>query len=114
MLVFDVDSLGERFRTLTDKRHRRGIRYRLDVLLVLLVLAKLGGADHPSAIGDWVSSRSEVLRAALHLPLPRLPHANTFRRIMEEVVSAQELETTLSAFVRTLPGVGRSVLIAID
>jgi len=114
MLVFDVDSLGERFRTLTDKRHRRGIRYRLDLLLVLLVLAKLGGADHPSAIGDWVSSRSKALRAALHLPLPRLPHANTFRRIMEEVVSAQELETTLSAFVRTLPGVGRSVLIAID
>ena len=42
MIVFDVNSLGERFRALTDKRHRRGIRYRLDLLLVLLVLAKLG------------------------------------------------------------------------
>ena len=114
MMVFDVDSLGERLRTLTDKRHRRGVRYQLDVLLVLLVLAKLGGADHPSAIGDWLRSRSKVLRAALHLPFPRLPHANTFRRIMEEVVSPEELETTFSAFIRTLPGVGRSVLIAID
>ena len=38
MIVFDVNSLGERFRALTDKRHRRGIRYRLDLLLVLLVL----------------------------------------------------------------------------
>jgi len=114
MLVFDLDSLGERLRTLTDKRHRRGIRYRLDVLLVLLVLAKLGGADQPSAIGDWLRSRSKVLRAALHLRLPRLPHANTFRRIMDEVVSPEELETTFSAFVQTLPGVGRSVLIALD
>lgn len=114
MMVFDVDSLGERFRTLTDKRSRRGIRYRLDVLLVLLVLAKLGGADQPSAIGDWLHSRSKALRAALHLPHSRLPHANTFRRIMKEVISPEELETILSAFVRTLPGVGRSVLIAID
>jgi predicted transposase YbfD/YdcC len=114
MMVFDVDSLGERFRTLTDTRHRRGIRYRLDVLLVLLVVAKLGGADHPSAMGDWLHSRSTELRAMLHLPLPRLPHANTLRRIMEKVVSPEELETTLSAFIRTLPRVGRSVLIAID
>lgn len=114
MLVFDLDSLGERLRTLTDKRHRRGIRYRLDVLLVLLVLAKLGGADQPSAIGDWLRSRSKALRAALCLPLPRLPHPNTFRRIMDEVVSPEELETTFSAFVQTLPGVGRSVLIALD
>ena len=114
MMVFDVDSLGERLRTLTDKRHRRGIRYRLDVLLVLLVLAKLGGADQPSAIGDWLRSRSKALRVALRLPLPRLPHPNTFRRIMDEVVSPEELETTFSAFVQTLPGVGQSVLIALD
>ena len=114
MLVFDVDSLGERLRALSDRRHRRGIRYRLDLLLVLLVLAKLGGADHPSAIGDWLQCRSKALRTALHLPWPRLPHTNTFRRIMEEVVSPEELETALRAFVRTLPGVGRSALIAID
>jgi predicted transposase YbfD/YdcC len=114
MLVFDVDSLGERLRTLSDRRHRRGIRYRLDLLLVLLVLAKLGGADHPSAIGDWLQCRSKALRTALHLPWPRLPHTNTFRRIMEEVVSPEELETAFRAFVRTLPGVGRSALIAMD
>jgi len=52
--VFDVASLGECFRTLSDKRHRRGIPYQLDVLLVLLAVAKLGGADQPSAIGDWL------------------------------------------------------------
>lgn len=114
VVVFDVDSLGERFRALTDKRHRRGIRYRLDFLLVLVVLAKLGGADHPSAIGDWVQGRSKVLRTALRLPWPRFPHANTFRRILEKVVSPEELEETFSVFIRTLPRVGRSALIAFD
>lgn len=114
MTIFDVDSLGERFRALTDKRHRRGIRYRLDALLVLLVLAKLGGADYASAIGDWLSCRSEALRTALHLTWRRVPHANTLRRIMEEVVSPEEVDATVSAFLRTLPQVGRSALIAFD
>jgi predicted transposase YbfD/YdcC len=114
LLVFDVESLAERFRALTDTRHRRGIRYRLDLLLVLLVFAKLGGADSPSAIGDWLQARSQVLRTALRLPWPRVPHANTFRRIMDQVVSPDELDATLSAFLRALPGVGQSVLIALD
>jgi len=45
MTVLDVASLDECFRTLSDKRHRREIRYQRDVLRVLLALAKLGGAD---------------------------------------------------------------------
>ena len=114
MVVFDVNSLGERCRALTDKRHRRGVRHRLDALLVLLVLAKLGGADYPSAIGDWLQCRSKVLRTALHLPWRRMPHANTFRRILEDIVFPEELDAIFSTFLRTLPQVGRSALIAFD
>ena len=113
-LVFDVGSLGERFRALPDRRHRRGVRYPLEILLVLIVLAKLGGADHPSAIAGWLRARTEAVRAAFHLPRRRLPHANTYRRILDEVVPPADLETTVSAFLREQPGAGHSVLIAID
>lgn len=82
--------------------------------LILIVLAKLAGEDRPSGIADWVSHRTDALRAALHLRRPRLPHHNTFRRILQEVVCPEELETTVAAFLRDLPRVGRSVLIAID
>jgi predicted transposase YbfD/YdcC len=112
--VLDISSLATHLASLTDKRHRRGVRYSLAVVLILIVLAKLAGEDRPSGIGDWVRQRKDLLRAALHLTRPRLPHPNTFRRILAEVVSPEELETTTAAFVRDLPRTGRSVLIAID
>lgn len=113
-VAFDVESLMARLAALTDPRKRRGIRYSLAVILILIVLAKLAGEDRPSAIGDWVRHRTDVLRGALHLRRARLPHQNTFRRILTEVVSPAELETTVATFLRDLPRSGQSVLIAID
>ena len=113
-LVFDVGSLAACLATLTDPRHRRGIRYALGEILVLIVLAKLAGEDHPSAIADWLAVRATALREALPLRRPRLPHLNTYRRILAEVVSPDELERTVSAFLRDLPQTGRGVLIAMD
>lgn len=113
-VAFDVESLMARLAALTDPRKRRGIRYSLAVILILIVLAKLAGEDRPSAIGDWVRHRTDVLRGALHLRRARLPHQNTFRRILTEVVSPTELETTVATFLRDLPRSGQSVLIAID
>jgi predicted transposase YbfD/YdcC len=113
-LVFDVGSLAARLASLTDKRGRRGIRYSLTVILLLIVLAKLGGEDRPSGIADWLTYRAAALREALHLRHPRLPHHNTYRRILAEVVSPEELEATLGDFLRNLPRTGRGVLIAMD
>lgn len=113
-VVFDVGSLAARLASLADKRHRRGIRYALAEILVLIVLAKLAGQDHPSAIATWLAQRTQLLRAALHLRRPRLPHLNTYRRILADGVAPDELETTVSAFLRERPQAGRSVLIAID
>jgi predicted transposase YbfD/YdcC len=114
VLLFDLGSLAARLASLTDKRHRRGVRYSLAVILVLIVLAKLAGEDRPSGIADWVSNRTDALREALHLRRPRLPHQNTYRRILVEVVSPTDLETTVAAFLQDLPRTGRSILIAID
>jgi predicted transposase YbfD/YdcC len=113
-MVFDVGSLWNRLEQLTDTRRKRGRRYRLSVVLVLLVLAKLAGQDRPSGIADWVSARKEQLLVALQLPLQRLPHHNTYRRIIEQVVDPEELERTVSDFFRGLPRSGRSVVVAID
>lgn len=112
--LFDVGSLAEQLAPLTDSRRPRGIRYPLPALLVLVVLAKLAGEDRPSGIADWVRLRKDTLREALHLARAAMPHPNTFRRILADVVSATELETRVQAFFRHLPEVGTSVLIAID
>jgi predicted transposase YbfD/YdcC len=43
-----------------------------------------------------------------------MPHHNTYRRILAEAVSPEELDRTVGEYLCSLPGVGRSVLIAID
>ena len=112
--VFELGRLAERLTTLTDSRQRKGLRYPLTPLLVLIVLAKLAGADSPSGIADWISSRGRQLREVLHLSWTRMPHHNTYRRVFAQVVTPEELDRVVSAHLQSLPGVGQSVLIAID
>ena len=72
--VIDAGSLYERFKMIEDRRKKRGIRYSLPTVLLLIVLAKLCGEDKPYGIADWVQNRKAMLVDALHLKYPRLPH----------------------------------------
>ncbi len=112
--VFSLGSLYGYLAKLTDRRKRCGIRYPLATILVLAILAKLCGQDKPYGIADWVHQRQSFLVEALRLKRGRLPHHTTYRRIFESVLSGEELEHTLSAFIRQLPQVSQAVVIAID
>ncbi len=111
---FELGRLVERLATLTDTRQRKGLRYQLTPVLVLIILAKLAGADSPSAIADWVNSRGDQLCALLRLSWKRMPHHHTYRRILERVVSPEELDQVVCTHLTSLPGVGWSDLIALD
>lgn len=113
-IVFDVGSLAAHLARLTDQRRPRGIRYALGIALVLIALAKLAGEDRPSGIADWVNLRADALRAALRIRRPRLPHHNTYRRILASAVAPDELEATVGEFLRGLPRADTEELIAID
>lgn len=113
-LVFSLNSLYAFLLKLTDQRKRRGIRYSLATVMVLLILAKLCGQDKPSGIAEWAQNRSEFLVPALQLKRTCLPHHSTYRRILETGLDGQELEQVISEFVTQLPQVGHSVVIVID
>jgi hypothetical protein len=49
----DAPGLLALLARVTDPRHRRGIRYRLAVILVLAVCAALAGARSFIAIAEW-------------------------------------------------------------
>lgn len=112
--VFDLKGLWERLGQLTDRRGERGRRYALAPLLLLVVLAKLAGQDTPVGIADWVGERAADLGPALHLPWARMPHHNTFRRVLACVVEPAELDHLVSQHLLSLPGVGHSRLIGFD
>ncbi len=112
--VFDLASLLTCLRSLSDRRCPKGMRYPLAPVLLLIILAKLAGEDKPQAIADWIAARGPLLRQALGLPWRRMPHHNTYRRILEGAITPGELDRAVGEYLASLPGVGQSVLIAID
>lgn len=85
--IYDLGSLYTDFQRLTARRKARGVRYSLAVILLLMVLAKLCGASHPSGIAEWVAHRAEQLAELLQLKWKSMPQHSTYRRILAEVVT---------------------------
>jgi predicted transposase YbfD/YdcC len=111
---FDVGSLYANFCQLRDKRKAKGMRYRLETILVVMVLAKICGEDNPSGIAEWAKHRTEFLCEALKLERKSMPHHSTYRRIAEDVICVEELEQMLSEMWSAKRFFGRQVLLAID
>lgn len=113
-MVIDVGSLYTKFQSLRDKRSPKGLRYELVNVLVMVTMAKICGQDTPSGIADWVKHRSSQFIQALHLKRQSMPHHSTYRRILGEVISVEELEQVVSTYLTEKKFFGKQVLIAID
>jgi predicted transposase YbfD/YdcC len=97
-VVFSLQPLLERLQTLTDKRKARGIRYPLDVLLLVAVLARLAGASRLEPMADWARLRATELTALLGLPRTSMPHQSTWSRVFGHAVDVAQLEQVLGQF----------------
>lgn len=91
-VVYEEQSLYDYFNRMADPRKERGKRYSLVTLLVLIFLAKMGGADTPSAIADWVRARRDKMVELLHLTYCRMPHHNTYRRVFANILDEEAFE----------------------
>jgi predicted transposase YbfD/YdcC len=94
--------LAEAFAHLTDQRKKRGVRYALAPLLVILVLAKLCAADTPTDIADWAEYRAQKLKKALKLSWKRMPHHATWRRILASAIDLTQFEGLAGTFLQQL------------
>lgn len=112
--VISVGHLLSYLMRVKDCRKRRGIRYRLEIILALFILAKLCGQNKVYGIADWAQQRSEYLVEALELERKSLPHHSTYRRILTDVVDGDELEQIVAEYLAQLPKSGQEVVIAID
>ncbi|MGE5374602.1 MAG: transposase family protein, partial [Bacteroidota bacterium] len=88
---FEKGSVYDRFCKLTELRGVNGKRYELEGILTIVVLAKLCGEDKPLGIAEWAKHRKEELVKFLGLNWSRMPHHNTYRRILAYKVYEQEV-----------------------
>ena len=97
-LEFERGSVYDRLGRLTDLRGMNGKRYELPTVLMIVVLAKLCGEDKPLGIAEWANHRQEELVELLHLDWPRMPHHNTYRRILAYAVYEEEVERLVGEY----------------
>jgi predicted transposase YbfD/YdcC len=95
---FDCGSVYDWLCQLTDTRKAKGKRYRLETVLMIIVLAKLCGCDRPMEIAEWANNRREQLVKLLCLERATLPHYNTYRRIMAYGVYQEEIESLVGEY----------------
>jgi predicted transposase YbfD/YdcC len=112
--IIDLRHLLSYLQQVKDGRKRRGVRYRIEIILVLFILAKLCGENKIYGIADWAQQQSEYLIGALGLKYKRLPHHSTYRRVMSDEVEGDDLERLMGAYLSQLPRHGQDVVIAID
>ena len=97
-ILYDVGSVYEGLSKLTDIRKAQGKLYRLETVLMIVVLAKLCGEDKPLGIAEWAKNRQEELVNLLGLNKSQMPHHNTYRRILAYTVYAEEVERLVGQY----------------
>ena len=112
--IINIKHLLSYLMRVKDGRKRRGLRYRMEIILVLFILAKLCGQNKVYGIADWAQQQSEYLTGALGLKRKRLPHHSTYRRILTDEVDGEDLEQLVGEYLFQLPRSGQDTVIAID
>ncbi|MBK7453116.1 MAG: ISAs1 family transposase [Anaerolineales bacterium] len=97
-VVYDKGSVYGRLQTLTDKRKARGKRYSLTTLLMIVLLAKLSGADSPTAIAEWGIHHQDEVEALLLIQPKRMPERSTYRRLLAYKVYETEIERMVGEY----------------
>lgn len=97
-ILYDVGSVYEGLLKLTDIRKPKGKLYRLETVLMIVMLAKLCGEDKPLGIAEWAKHRQEQLVQLLMLSRPSMPSHHTVRRILAHTVYAEEVERLVGEY----------------
>lgn len=113
-IIYDLESLFAYLLRVTDPRHPRGKQYPLELLIVLILLAKLCGESTPTGIADWVAYRIEALVAMKLLPKNKAPCHMTYRRVLQLIVSPDELERLLSEYHQNCLKTGTELVFSLD
>jgi predicted transposase YbfD/YdcC len=97
-VIFDKGSIYDRLHKLSDLRKARGKRYSLVTLLMIILMAKLCGANTPMDIAEWGENQKEEIHKLLKIKRPEMPTHSTYRRILAHKVYVQEIERMVGEY----------------
>jgi predicted transposase YbfD/YdcC len=113
-IIYDLKSLLALLLRVTDPRKAKGKQYSIEILLMLTLLAKLCGENTPSGIADWVAYRVDQLVEMRILPKRKAPCHMTYRRLLQFIVSPDELERLMSEYHQACLKKGTEIVFSMD
>ena len=60
--VINIGDLYEALKQIEDKRQEKGKRYTVEILLMVIILAKLCGENTPYGMAEWAKMRAGELQ----------------------------------------------------
>lgn len=105
-VVYDQGSVYGRLQHLTDLRKARGKRYSLVTIMMIVLLAKLSGANSPTEIAEWGMHHQEEVERLLKIKLKRMPERSTYRRVLAYKVYETEVERMVGEYNQAGKGGG--------
>jgi predicted transposase YbfD/YdcC len=112
-IVYDVGSLYGWFIGISDPRGVKGKRYSLEMLLVIIFMAKLAGKDKPEEIADWAKNHAEELAQLLGLRRVWMPSHSTIRRVFHNILDEAEFDRMAQEYQQQ-EGSGAGEVLALD
>lgn len=113
-MIYDLNSLFGYLLQVPDTRKAKGKQYPLPSLLILILLAKLGGEDKPTGITEWVAHRIENLVKMKLLTKAKTPCHMTYRRILQDTIQPEEFERLVSEYHQNCLETGQEVILSLD
>ena len=78
-------NLREELKTLKDKRRGQAQQHKLDVVLMITIMATMSGYQGYRAIGDFAQRYQKQIVKYLELEKDRVPAYATVRRVIQEI-----------------------------
>ena len=112
--VIQIGELYEALKRIKDKRQDKGKRYTIEILLMVVILAKLCGEDKPYGMSEWVRHRAVQLQNLFGYHRQVSPSNKTLQRLMDTSVEDENVQVVTRQFLLQTYGGGQSLLITID
>jgi predicted transposase YbfD/YdcC len=112
--LLNIGELYTALEQVNDKRHARGKRYTLSILLIVVILAKLSGENTPYGIAEWAQLRAEELQKLFGYHRRVSPSNKTIQRLTDTSLEDKNLQVTARRYLHRTYGGQQSILVTID
>lgn len=112
--LLNIGEMYEALGRVDDKRKEKGKRYTVEILLMVVILAKLCGENTPYGMAEWAKMRAVELQSLFGYHRRVSPSNKTLQRLADTSVEDGDVQAVTRHYLHQTYGGQQSVLVTID